>query len=185
MNSSVRRAKQLWLVRHGATDWSDAGRLTGWTDVPLNEAGKAQATELRAALSGRAFSSVWSSDLTRSRDTARLAGFDARPDQRLREIDFGALEGSTWATLAPAMRDALVAFDGFSAPAGESVCDLWARLTEFIDTLDCGTHLVFTHGGVIRLLLRVQGDHVHVAPGETIVVNYGGELRSEDGSGTR
>jgi broad specificity phosphatase PhoE len=46
----VAMSARLWLVRHGATDWSDAGRLTGWSDIPLNDVGRRQAQVLRRRL---------------------------------------------------------------------------------------------------------------------------------------
>lgn len=159
---------RLWLVRHGSTDWSDAGRLNGWTDIPLNDRGKRQATSLRARLAGMAFAGVWSSDLVRAMETARLAAGGAVPDPRLRELDFGALEGKRWADIPEAAQRALLAFDGFEAPGGESVADLAVRIHRFVEGLLDGDHLVFTHGGVIRLLLRRAADDRRVAPGELV-----------------
>jgi broad specificity phosphatase PhoE len=89
----VAMSTRLWLVRHGATDWSDAGRLNGWTDVPLNERGRLQARSLAERLAGRQFAAVWSSDLMRAIETAQLAVGEPVPDGRLRELGFGSLEG--------------------------------------------------------------------------------------------
>jgi probable phosphoglycerate mutase len=156
---------RLWLVRHGATDWSEAGRFNGWTDVSLNEVGRRQSERLREHLSATHFDGIWSSDLVRATETARLAGSSAVPDRRLREIDFGDLEGLTWAECPAPVQEALVAFERFEAPGGESVTHLRDRALEFIDGLSPGNHLVFTHGGVIRVLSRgVDGD-VNVPPG--------------------
>jgi probable phosphoglycerate mutase len=156
---------RLWLVRHGATDWSEAGRFNGWTDVPLNELGRRQSERLREHLSATDYDGIWSSDLVRATETARLAAGSAVPDRRLREIDFGALEGLTWAQCPAPAQEALIAFEGFQAPGGESVRHLSDRVLEFVDGLSPGTHLVFTHGGVIRVLSRgVDGD-VNVPPG--------------------
>jgi probable phosphoglycerate mutase len=161
---------RLWLVRHGATDWSDAGLLNGWTDVPLNERGRLQARSLAERLAGREFAGVWSSDLLRAKDTARLGVGEHKPDRRLRELDFGWLEGRRWEEWPAEVRDALSAFDGFCAPGGESVGELRRRLREFVGALRDGEHLVFTHGGVIRLLLRHEGRDRHVLPGELVQV---------------
>jgi probable phosphoglycerate mutase len=155
----------LWLVRHGATDWSDAGRLNGWTDVPLNERGRLQARRLEGALAGKSFAGVWTSDLSRSTETAHLAAFGAVTDERLRELDFGELEGKTWDECPPDAREALLAFDDFEAPGGEAVTNLRRRVHEFAARLGEGDHLVFTHGGVIRLLLREAGRDSSIAPG--------------------
>jgi probable phosphoglycerate mutase len=161
---------KLWLVRHGATDWSDAGRLNGWPDVPLNEEGRRQARSLTQGLARRRFTDVWSSDLVRATETAGLACWEAVADSRLRELDFGRLEGSGWDECPPDVRGALLAFDGFDAPAGESVTELRSRVFGFLDALAGGEHLVFTHGGVIRLLLREAGPDRPVPPGSFVRV---------------
>ena len=162
---------RLWLVRHGATDWSDAGRFNGWTDVSLNELGRRQSERLHEHLRATEFDGIWSSDLVRATETARLAAGDAVTDRRLREIDFGALEGLTWAECPDHVREALVAFEGFQAPGGESVRRLRDRVLEFIDGLCDGDHLVFTHGGVIRVLSRAAGRDAQVEPGNLLSVS--------------
>jgi probable phosphoglycerate mutase len=148
---------EIWLVRHGSTDWSDAGRLAGWRDIPLNDVGRRQARLLRGRLTTTKFDGIWSSDLARAVETARLAADAARADERLRELDFGDLEGRTWDQCSPEVQAQLVAFDGFAAPRGESVSELRSRILAFIRTMSEGRHLVFTHGGVIRVLLRLAG----------------------------
>lgn len=156
---------ELCLVRHGATDWSDAGRLNGWTDTPLNAGGRAQAQRLASTLEPRSFAGIWSSDLWRAVDTAQLAGGGAKPDSRLRELDFGDLEGKTWQECSALVQQALLQFDQFAAPGGESVAQLESRVRSFIAELPAGAHLVFTHGGVIRLLQRKTGVTSSVEPG--------------------
>jgi probable phosphoglycerate mutase len=159
---------QLCLVRHGATDWSDAGRLNGWRDTPLNERGRSQARRLAGALNVGEFSGVWSSDLRRATETAELAAGVCTPDHRLRELDFGSLEGWTWEQLSPDVQQSLTGFDDFFAPDGESTAQLRQRVHEFIDSLPAGCHLVFTHGGVIRVLARNTRAEPRVAPGEFV-----------------
>ena len=107
---------RLWLVRHGATDWSDAGRLNGWTDVPLNERGRAQATWLAGQLKGREFVDVWSSDLARAEETARLVLGQPVPDRRLRELDFGALAAVPLVRLAAACVTDVATFGEWGLP---------------------------------------------------------------------
>ncbi|MPZ71347.1 MAG: histidine phosphatase family protein [Actinobacteria bacterium] len=169
---------RLWLVRHGSTEWSEAGRYTGSTDLQLSERGKAEAGAL-TWLADRSWTGVWTSDLKRAGDTARLAGMEATPDRRLREIDFGRLEGMTWAELDRPTRDALAAFDRFDAPGGESTGGLLTRLEGFIDDLPPGDHLAFTHGGVIRTLVRTTGADRHLGPGEVAVLEIDGASRRD------
>src|SRR5512143_1849133 len=146
--------RELWLVRHGETPASRGRTLAGWADVPLTEHGETQAAALRPLLEGERFDGVWSSDLRRAVHTASLA-FAAqapRPDTRLREMSFGSLEGEPWETLEERWQQALVRFEGFEPPGGETFEDLRARVIGFVDSLPPGRHLVFTHGGVLRLL---------------------------------
>src|SRR5688572_28186448 len=88
-------AQKIFLVRHGETEWSRAGRHTGRTDLPLTEAGK-QATEwLGKTLKGHQLE-AWTSPLDRARETSRFAGFPtAQIDDDLREWDYGIYEGRT------------------------------------------------------------------------------------------
>ncbi len=146
------------FVRHGQTDWNVDHRLLGRTDLPLNLEGERQARLLGAAVEISRYTDVWSSDLRRASATAQLAGWDATPDVRLREIDFGEIEGRTWAELDTDVRAGLAAFDGFVVPGGESVAAFVTRVGDFLDGLVAGSHMAVTHGGVIRAVLRMCGE---------------------------
>ena len=88
-------SQQIFLIRHGETEWSRTGKHTGLTDVALTDEGKRQAEALGGALRGRKLS-VWTSPLQRARETARLAGFPSdQVDDDLREWDYGIYEGRT------------------------------------------------------------------------------------------
>lgn len=158
---------ELTLVRHGATDLSDAGQFNGWTDVPLNERGRAQGLALRDRLSSD-YDGIWSSDLLRATETAAIASVIATPDPRLRELDFGEVEGKTWGGCTPDVQRSLLGFDSFEAPGGESTRKLRDRVDDFTSSLEPGRHLLFTHGGVIRVLLRAHGADRRVGPGEIV-----------------
>ncbi|MGH8927875.1 MAG: histidine phosphatase family protein [Acidimicrobiia bacterium] len=162
----------LWLVRHGATDWTSIGRLAGWTDISLNAEGRAQAAALRPRLAEVPFASIWSSDLSRATQTARLAWKNPNTDRRLRELDFGSIEGTTWQNLERSTQQALLQFDTFSAPEGESVTDLQTRVDNFLAHLQPGRHLIFTHAGVIRVILRATSGDRHVYPGQQVTVHW-------------
>jgi len=163
---------ELWLVRHGETSASRDGRLAGWDDVPLTERGVEQARALRPLLEGERFAGVWSSDLQRAADTARLAWGSAEADPRLREIHFGSLEGQDWDVLDTRHRQALVDFAGFDPPGGEKLEVVAARVGEFLAGLEAGRHLVFTHGGVIRLLSREVGEMEFLATGTVLALDW-------------
>lgn len=147
--------------------------LAGWEDVPLTDHGEHQARALRPVLDGRTFDGVWCSDLRRARTTARLAwAGEVRPDARLREMSFGRLEGRPWDTLDARWQEAMVRFEGFEPPGGETFDDLRRRVLEFVDALPAGRHLVFTHGGVLRLLSREVGEDQFVPTGSLLVVDW-------------
>ena len=166
----------LWLARHGATAWTEQGRFCGWSDLPLNAKGRAQARRLGSRLAGLAFDGIWTSDLSRAAESSRLAGVRARPDPRLRELDFGELEGKTWSDLDSGLQDDLGRFEGFTAPGGESLHQLEERLGGFLGELPGGDHLIFTHGGVIRLLSRRQGRVVAPVPGQLVIFEWKGTM---------
>lgn len=87
----------LYLIRHGQTDWNIQGRYQGQADVPLNEAGRAQARALAEALEGEGIGAIYSSDLARAHDTAselgERIGVPVVVDRRLREVSQGEWEG--------------------------------------------------------------------------------------------
>jgi probable phosphoglycerate mutase len=86
---------ELWLVRHGETEWSRARRHTGRTDLPLTADGEAAATALVPRLKGVRFDHVFSSPLRRAWHTAELAGVTPEPEPRAVEWDYGDYEGIT------------------------------------------------------------------------------------------
>ena len=90
-------AVELWLVRHGETEWSLSGKHTSRTDVPLTDKGRQRAEELRLYLGERPFDAVLTSPMVRARETCAIAGYraQARVDEGLREWDYGVYEGKT------------------------------------------------------------------------------------------
>ena len=173
--SDVNTFKELWLVRHGQTTRNRDGALAGWADVELTADGEAQARALRDELQAQTFDSVWASDLQRAVRTAALAWGVARVDARLREIDFGSLDGQSWHTLDADHKAALLRFEGFEAPNGESLEQLDARVRSFITELPSGRHLLFTHGGVIRLLCHRLGHTAFPQPCTVTIIDWVGQ----------
>ena len=90
---------RLFLVRHGATVWHAENRYAGSSDVALDPNGYAQAERLARWASETTLAGIWCSPLTRARETAapaaRATGLVPHVDERLREIDFGQIEGKT------------------------------------------------------------------------------------------
>lgn len=109
----------LWLVRHGETEWSAAGRHTGRTDLPLTAAGEQQARALRPMFEGLSPALVLASPRTRAQETARLLGLDVdETTDDLAEWDYGAYEGRTTAEIRQDDPDWSIFASG--APGGES-----------------------------------------------------------------
>lgn len=163
---------ELWLVRHGETPASRGQMLAGWTDVPLTDTGEREARTLRPVLAGEAFVGVWSSDLRRTIATARLAWGEPRQDPRLREIHFGELEGLHWPTLDAVHRTALETFEGLATERGEAFEVVRARVASFLGELPPGRHLIFTHGGIVRLLSREAGEDQFVPTGTLLALDW-------------
>jgi probable phosphoglycerate mutase len=141
------------VIRHGATEWSDAGRHTGRTDVPLTDAGRASASALRACLDPRTFTAAFSSPLSRARETAELAGFPgATPLDELREWDYGAYEGRTTADIRDERPGWVLWRDG--VPDGETVTQVGARADAALAAIRAagGDVVVFAHGHLLRVL---------------------------------
>ena len=150
----------LWLVRHGATEWSRSGQHTGRTDLPLLPEGEEQARRLRDQFGHREFAAVWVSPRLRARRTAELAGLTPTAiDEDLVEIDYGGYEGRTTAEISEEMgRTWSVWVDGTipGETPGETLQDVGARVDRVLDRarplLDDGDVLLLAHGHVLRIL---------------------------------
>ena len=144
----------LWLVRHGETEWARLGRHTGRTDVPLTELGREQAAVVGLRLVDQPFGLVLSSPLSRALDTARLGGFGDRveTDPDLVEWDYGADEGRTTAEIRRDRPGWTIWRDG--PAAGESVEDVGRRVDRVIARVRArpDASLVFAHGHLLRIL---------------------------------
>lgn len=163
---------ELWLVRHGETTYSASKRVAGWSDPPLTEKGCRQAEALRTVIDGADFTGVWSSDLIRAVESARLAWGRAVADARLRECHFGSLEGCGYREADSTYGEVFRIFRGFQAPDGESHAGFRARILDFVSGLEPGRHLLFVHGGVIRALTQDLGLDRFVATGSLIKLDW-------------
>src|SRR5690349_5189692 len=86
---------EVWLIRHGETEWSKSGQHTSITDLPLTEEGERRAVELGPVLRPQNFQDVFSSPMRRATDTARLTGYHPEILEDLREWNYGRYEGLT------------------------------------------------------------------------------------------
>jgi probable phosphoglycerate mutase len=165
-------ALELWLIRHGETTHSAGRRLAGWSDPPLTEIGRCEALALRAVLDGGRFDSVWSSDLDRALSTARLAWGEPRLDGRLREVNFGSLEGRGYDEVDAEFAEVFLRFRDFAVPGGETHREFTDRVRQFVEELPPGRHLLFVHGGVIRALTQDFGLDRFVGTGSLVRVDW-------------
>lgn len=150
---------ELWLIRHGETDYNAQGRWQGQTDTPLNALGERQAKALALRLKDVAFDAVYSSDLSRALRTAALAlpHHTVIADPRLRELHFGRWEGLVWHQIPEHERADLENWRsnpaGFMPPEGEHFSDMLARIAAWRADLPAqGRLAVVTHGGTLRAL---------------------------------
>ena len=92
----AKKLPRLFLARHGDTEWTDARRKTGRTDLPLNERGEKRARQIGDRLQQFSFAQVFTSPLQRASRTCVLAGFGdvAQTDSDLVEWDYGRFEGT-------------------------------------------------------------------------------------------
>ncbi len=179
---------EIWLVRHGETAWSAAGRHTGRTDVDLTDAGRAAARALGPVLAGHPFALVLSSPASRARETARLAGFgDAVLDDDLQERDYGEVEGRTTDEMRTRDPDSA----GWSVwtgpvPGGETLDALAARCRRVLArAADAGGDaLLFGHAHALRVLavtaLELQpvvAARFALGPASVSVVGFEREVR--------
>jgi len=146
---------QIFLARHGETEWSLSGRHTGRADVPLTEHGRHNARNLGARLAGRTFARAFTSPSVRARQTCELAGFGdvAVADEDLHEWDYGRYEGLTSRQIRESAPDWLLWRDG--CPGGESVAQVGARADRVVARLRAsatGDTLVFSSGHFLRVL---------------------------------
>jgi len=147
------RDRELWLVRHGETEWSRTGRHTSVTDLPLTPEGVEVAQTMAARLAGVEFDQVLTSPRQRARVTADLCGFpDAEVDDDLVEWAYGDFEGIT----TPEIREQVPGWTVWThpSPGGESAEQVQARLDRVVKrALGVeGRTLVFGHGHALRAL---------------------------------
>jgi broad specificity phosphatase PhoE len=132
---------ELILVRHGRTDWNDEGRYQGQDGPGLNAEGRAQARATARKMAGREAVAVYTSDLERARETARIItealNLPLRADPRLREIHQGVWQGMLFDHIQAEYAEALSRFNknpvNNSPPGGETLAQLARRFTTALD----------------------------------------------------
>jgi probable phosphoglycerate mutase len=138
----------LFLIRHGQTEWSLSGRHTGRTDIPLTSIGEDEARRLQPHLEKLHFDHVFTSPMQRARQTCALAGLGAHAEVEpdLSEWDYGEYEGETSTDIRKARPGWLVFADG--CPGGETPAQISARADRLVARLALmrGHVALFSHG---------------------------------------
>ncbi len=146
--------REIWLIRHGETEWSLSGAHTGRTDIPLTERGREMAAAIGDFLRGRRFALVLSSPLRRAQETCEAAGFGgvAIGDSNLLELDYGDYEGRTTQEIQRERPGWSLWRDG--CPNGETFEHAAERARAVIECVlgADGDVALFAHGHILRIL---------------------------------
>jgi broad specificity phosphatase PhoE len=147
-------AQEVYLIRHGETEWSLSGRHTGTSDVPLTAKGRSVASGWQPYAASKSFALVLTSPLQRARETCTLAGLGthAQIDPDLAEWNYGAYEGRTPQQIRDGQPEWLIFRDG--CPGGENPEQIGARVDRVIARVraTAGPVALFAHGHVLRVL---------------------------------
>ena len=179
---------ELWLIRHGETEWSASGRHTSSTDLALTAEGERKAAAVGRLLAGKEFALVLASPLRRAVETCRLAGYTPEVTPDLREWGYGSYEGLTTAEIQ-VQNPGWTIWTG-TPPGGESTDDVGARADRVIAraTTANGDVALFGHGHMLRVLaarwlgLEPSGGRLlALATGSVSVLGYEHETRVVQG----
>jgi len=145
--------QQVYLARHGETEWSLTGQHTGITDIPLTENGRHLAKRLAPVLATERFALVLTSPLERARKTCELAGLGAHAeiDRDLMEWNYGEYEGLTPKQIDAQAPGWMIFTDG--CPGGESPAQVSARADRLVARVRSveGDVALFAHGHIFRV----------------------------------
>ena len=153
---------ELWLIRHGETEWSLSGAHTSRTDLRLTVRGEQRARDLKTLLKGQSFALVLSSPMRRALETAQFAGFSPEVTDDLREWDYGLYEGRTTPEIQKEAPDWTI-WTG-NPPGGETIKQVSDRADSVIARASSvgGNVALFGHGHALRVLaarwLRLDPD---------------------------
>jgi probable phosphoglycerate mutase len=180
---------QLWLIRHGETEWSLSGQHTSRTDIALTDHGRKRAEELREYLKGTTFNAVFVSPMQRARETCQIAGFGSQAvvDDNLKEWDYGIYEGKTTAQIRAqrpgwsVWKDPIV--DGETAEQVGTRAD-HAIARSLASSPEGGKVALFAHAHILRILAArwlglaaIEGSLFALGTGSVSVLGWERETR--------
>jgi len=181
---------ELWLVRHGETEWSLDGRHTSWTDIPLTDRGRERAKWLHTVMSDKKFAAVFVSPRQRARETCQIAGFSsvAVVDDNLQEWNYGESEGKTTQQMRAIYGPQ---WSVWTSPltGGETAEHVGERADAMIHTAlaaapNGGAVALFAHAHILRILAArwiglpaVGGQYFKLGTGSISVMGFERETR--------
>lgn len=185
---------EIFLVRHGATDWNLQGRCQGATDLELNETGIRQAQQIAATLANEPIHGIYSSHLKRAQQTAHLISLKhqlaVQIESDIRELDHGKLEGLTFAEIKENYSDFIQKWRtepaDIQVPGGERLADVaqrtWNGLSRIVQGHAAAENVaVVSHNfPILGIICRITGTPLnsyrsfHVDPCGVTRLNYQG-----------
>lgn len=149
---------RVFVIRHGESETNRLGQWTGWIDAPLTDKGREDAGRAGALLSYVSFSRIFTSDLSRAVETARIAipGCDYEASPLLREVNVGSIAGKPYAVITDEER-ARAASVGYADFGGESIEEFYSRIGEvktMLEGLGCERVALFSHAGFLKGMLN-------------------------------
>ena len=150
---------RVWVIRHGESETNKNGLWTGWLDAPLTEKGKEDAVLVNRIVSRVNFDKIYSSDLSRAKNTADIAFPTCKYETTamLREINVGSIAGKALDVVMDSNNRPMNE-DGYGRFGGESKEEFHDRIVSFmkiLDSEDCENIAVFSHAGVLRKFLEI------------------------------
>jgi len=167
---------RLYVARHGQTDWNLAHRLQGWTDRPLDDTGRKQAIDLAETLKGVHLDAIYSSTLSRSRDTAEAVAGSSMTVKNLpglRERNYGRFQGGS--DTDPDYLKRVSAWDD-AMDGGETLNQLLARARDSLDMIrrehPAGNVLIVAHRITNQMILRAL---LNLTPEQAVKIEQGND----------
>ena len=190
---------KLYLIRHGETDYNNALRFQGQTDIPLNQKGIEQAEKAADFFRDIPLQAIYTSTLIRAKTTAEIIagvkGMEVQETDALREMSFGIWENMNSKDIqkkyAKEWKDFFASPANMKIPQGESMSDVQKRVypvvQEILDRYPEGDVAFVAHGGIIRVLMCTmlgldlnRAWHLHVGNASITCFYYWGRSYTLD-----
>lgn len=156
----------IYLIRHGETDWNKQGKIQGYIDIPLNQQGRLQAKILASKLKEISIDRIYTSDLLRASQTAEIINKSMKShlisEERLRERNYGEWQKLSWSEVHsqnPDLKEEWKTNPVHSKPPkGESLQDLYERVNNFLSEIlktEMNNILIVAHNSPLKILISI------------------------------